>query len=499
VTVLVPTPTRQADVRPAVAWAPLSALSAAVALLLLLFAGRYGYHRDELYFLQAGRHPAFGYVDQPPLTPLLAHAIDRLFPGSLIALRVPSALSAGLVVLLTGLTAREFGARRSGQLLAAACLAVGAFPLGVGHLLSTTTFDVLGWTALSWLLVRALRDGGRVWLAAGAVAGLALENKTSPAFLLGALLLGVLISGPRGVFRSPWPWAGAAIALLLWAPNLVWQATHHWPQLRLSASIAAGNSGSSQPRALFIPLQFLLISPPLTPIWIAGLWRLARDRSLVLWRSLPLAYGILVVIFLATGGKPYYLCGMYPALFAAGAEPTLRWAGRVRRRLLAAVVVVSAAVSAVVALPVIPARVLHDTPVLAMNYDAGEQVGWQRFAAVLAAQYDRLPPGPRAHAVVLGGNYGEVGAMLRYRPGVPSYGGHNSMWDLGPPPAATTGVVAVGYPESDLRAWFRRVSRVATFENGVALDNDEQDDPVWLCTGPVTPWSALWPKMRRLG
>ena len=105
--------------RPPVARLPLAALAVGTALLLLAFAGRYGYHRDELYFLRAGRELAFGYVDQPPLTPLLALVMDELVPGSLVALRLPSALAAGLLVLVTGLIAREFGGGRAAQLLAA--------------------------------------------------------------------------------------------------------------------------------------------------------------------------------------------------------------------------------------------------------------------------------------------------------------------------------------------------------------------------------------------
>src|SRR5215212_1630677 len=200
--------TGQARARPAVAWLPLAAVAGAVAALLLAFAGRYGYHRDELYFLRAGRELAFGYVDQPPLTPAIAALMDALAPGSLFALRLPSALFAGAVVLVTGLIAREFGGGRGVQLLAAGCMAVSAILLAVGHLLSTTTLDLLVWAALSWLLVRALRDGGPVWLVTGAVAGLGLENKLQPAFLVAAVVAGVLLIGPRAALGNRWPWLG---------------------------------------------------------------------------------------------------------------------------------------------------------------------------------------------------------------------------------------------------------------------------------------------------
>ncbi len=251
--------------------APLLGLAGAVALLLIVFAGRYGYHRDELYFLRAGRELAFGYVDQPPLTPLLARAMDELRPGSLVALRLPSALAAGLLVLITGLIAREFGGGRAAQLLAAACMAVSSILLITGHLLSTTTVDLLAWAALSWLLVRALRDGGPAWLLAGVVAGVALQNKVQPAFLLAAVVLGVLAVGPRRSLASVWPWLGGGVALALWAPNLVWQAANGWPQLELAEAIAAGSSGTSEPWYLFLPFQLVLVSPLLVPVWALGL------------------------------------------------------------------------------------------------------------------------------------------------------------------------------------------------------------------------------------
>jgi 4-amino-4-deoxy-L-arabinose transferase-like glycosyltransferase len=487
--------------RESIAWQRIGSLSVAFAVVVVALSGGYGYHRDELYFIAIGGHPAFGYVDQPPLIPLLAHAVDAASGHSLVWLRVPSALAGALVVLVTGLIAREFGGGAGEQLLASASMAAAGLVLGASHNMSTTTYDLLAWTVLLWLVVRAVRDDGPTWLLAGLVAGVSLEIKTLPIFLMFSLVVGVLAAGPRTIFASRWLWLGAAIALALWAPNLIWQATHDWPQLDLATSVASGNSGSSEPRSLFIPFQFLLMGPPLVPIWLAGLWRLWRDPGLALWRFLPIAYVTLIVIFLATGGKPYYLAGMYPVLFAR-AGPTLRWVaagGRARRSTLVTVVAVSAAVSAVVALPIVPASVLHDTPIVAMNYDAGEQVGWPAFARTMAAAYDSLPAFTRRQAVVLTANYGEAGAVLRYAPGTPTDSGHNSLWNLGPPPDTTTTVIAIGYDESDLRTWFSAVHRVATIDNGEQLDNDEQGQPVWLCTEPTRSWDALWPDMRNLG
>lgn len=252
--------------RASIAGKGLGAVAALVVGVLVVAGGGYGYHRDELYFLRAGRELALGYADQPPLTPMLARVAGEVFGHSLTGLRLASAVAAGLVVVFTGLLTRELGGTRAAQVLAAACMGVSAILLAVGHLLSTSTFDLLAWTVLSWAVLRALRDGGRHWLLVGLLAGIGLQNKSLVAFLLAGLAAGLLLVGPRTVLRSHWPWLAAAVALVLWAPYLVWQAIHGWPQLALSGAIAAGGSGTSEPRWLFLPYQLVLISPFLVPV-----------------------------------------------------------------------------------------------------------------------------------------------------------------------------------------------------------------------------------------
>lgn len=490
-------------VPPALAWRALMPVSVAFAVVLIVSSGGYGYHRDELYFLAIGGHPALGYVDQPPLVPVLAHVVDALSGHSLIWLRVAPALAGALVVFFTGVIAREFGAGRGAQVLAAAAMAVSAILVSASHLSTTTIFDLLIWTVLSLLIIRALAGRDREWLLVGVFAGVGLEIKTLVIVFLFAVAVGVLLVGPRQVFASRMLWAGTVIALALWSPNLIWQASNGWPQVQLSAAIAGGSSGTSQPRWLFLPYQGVLISPVLVPVWVAGLWRLARARQLRAWRAFAVAFAVLVVVFLGLGGKPYYLCGMYPVLLAAGSEPTLRWAQRGTTRpravVLGAAIALSAMVSAVLMLPIVPVSVLHDTPIVAINYDAGEQVGWPTFAATVARAYESIPPTQRRYAVVMAANYGEAGAMRRYRPSIPTFGGQNSYWDLAAPPADTRTAVIVGYPETTLRRWFATVTPIATIDNGVDLDNDEQGEQLWLCSGPTTDWATLWSEARRLG
>jgi Dolichyl-phosphate-mannose-protein mannosyltransferase len=177
-------------VRP-IAWPWLLAVAGGVAAVLAVFAGRYGYHRDELYYLVAGRHLAWGYDDQPPLIPALARGIDELWDNPLIPLRLISALVVAVNVLLVGLIARELGGGRGGQVLAAACWATAPFVMGAGHLMSTSPFDVLVWTLLGYLLIRWIRTrDDRLLLALGPVLGVGMLIKNLPILYAVALLAG---------------------------------------------------------------------------------------------------------------------------------------------------------------------------------------------------------------------------------------------------------------------------------------------------------------------
>src|SRR5947209_6986366 len=218
--------------------------AAGAAGVLLALSGRYGFHRDEMYFLACGRRLAWGYPDQPPLVPLLARLMSALSP-SLVVLRLPSDVAVAITVVFAGLIARELGGGRRAQLLAAAGTAIGNLTLGSGHLLSTTTFGVTVWAVLCFLVLRILRTGqSRWWPVAGAVTGVGLLDNDLVAFLAAAVLVSILIVGPRRRLLDPWLLVGVLIAGALWAPYLSWQSAHGWPQLTIARALAHGSSGS---------------------------------------------------------------------------------------------------------------------------------------------------------------------------------------------------------------------------------------------------------------
>ena len=290
----------------------------------MAYGNRYGYHRDELYFRAAARHPALGYDDQGPITPLLGWVSEALFGESPRGLRVFSAVVVACVVVLVALVARELGAGAGGQLVAAAGAAAAAFVLAVGHLLTTSTFDMLVWIVILLVVARILGGGDeRLWLVAGLAAGLGLENKQLPLLLVGSLAIGFALDRRFAALRSPWLWSGVVIAVVLWLPNLVWQGTHGWPQLELASDIRRDDGAES--RLTLIPFQLLLVGPLLAPVLALGLWDLLRDPALRPWRSLGIAYLALLVLVFATAGKPYYTAPFLLCLLAAGSVGVERW------------------------------------------------------------------------------------------------------------------------------------------------------------------------------
>jgi 4-amino-4-deoxy-L-arabinose transferase-like glycosyltransferase len=476
-------------------------VAGAQVAVLVATSGRYGYHRDEMYFIISGGHPAFGYPDQPPLVPLLCWLMNEIAPGSLLVLRLPSAVAAAATTFVAALVAREIGGGRRAQVIAALCTASSGFALAVGHFVTTTTFDLLSTSIVGWLLIRAvLKGSGRALLAAGIVTGIGCEFKPQVAFVA-VVAVGVLVVvGPRPLLRSWW-FAGAVLAAVaIAAPYVIWQFAHGWPQLTVAANVGGSAEGG---RAGFVPFQLVMVSPVLVPVWIAGLlvpWRRSGLRQL---RFLPITFAVLAVAYLAGNGKAYYLASFYPILLGLGALPTAEWTRRarvtVRTGWLAAGVAVSILVSAVIALPLLPETKLQGSVVMALNPDQGETVGWPAFVNTVTAVWRSLPAAQRVNTVIFTQNYGEAAAidLLGHSRGLPrAYSGHNGFSEWGQPSSTATSIIVLGYTDpADAAPEFTGCTTLARINDRVGLNNDEQGLPVLRCR-PTAAWTTLWPQLR---
>ncbi|HLH64783.1 MAG TPA: glycosyltransferase family 39 protein [Solirubrobacteraceae bacterium] len=478
---------------------PVWLVAAVFAAVELAASGRYGFHRDELYFLDAGRHLAFGYVDQGPLAPALAHMSSVMLGATPTAIRILPALLGAATVVVTALIAQTLGGGTFAQTLSAVAAACDPVQIADSHLATTIVYDLLGWALVLLFVLRALLAGReRCWLWAGVAAGFDLLNKNLIVLLAGALLIAILLSPWRGALRSRWPVLGVLTAAAICSPQLIWQAQHGWPALLMSRALAAEHSTTGD-YAAFIPAQLIYPGLLTLPVAAAGVLALARDARL---RFLAVAFGLLVAfVFIDIPGRPYYTAGFYPVIYAAGAV-ALRPRSRSRRRLYLGAPVLGALASLPLILPLLPLATMARLRFLhTLAYDQGETVGWPALTREVADVYRTVAPRQRSATSIFTSNYGEAGAIALYGPalGLPHpLSGHNGYWLWGPGRAPDATVIAVN-SVSQLTAHFSRCRYAATFHSPDGVDNDENGSQIWVCTGPRGPWQSFWGSLRHYG
>jgi len=471
-------------------------IGAFLVLLLLVFAPRYGWHRDELYFLEAGRHLAWGYVDQPPLTPFLARVADTIAPGNLVVLRFLPAVAAAATVIVGGATVREMGGGRRSQVAGAGTVAAGGFLLGVGHLLSTATFDLLAWMVVLWLTARMLRTADpRWWMPIGLVAGVALLNKSLVVMLGVAIVIGLAAARRWDLLRSSWIIAGALLAAAIASPNLIWLAWNGWPQLEMSRRLS--ERLGTENRILLIPLQILLVGPAFLGLLRRGVSWLRTDEGGSGYETFIWAFVAGMAITLLTGGRPYYPVPLTIMLVLAGIV-AFEQSGRDARD-LRGLIVVNGLLSLLISLPLLPVSMANIPSTV--NDTLAETIGWPELVAQIAATVDSLPESERDGVVILTASYGEAGAIDRFGPayGLPrSYSAHNSYADFRQPGDDSATVVSVRYQPNTLAPHFAMCHQMAEVDNEFGVDNEVRGQPIVVCRGLNTGWEDVWPRLRHL-
>ena len=499
---------------PEIAGAPALWLGAACLAVHLVANPHYGVFRDELYFIVCGLHPAFGYVDQPPLIPLIAAASFKLFGTALTPLRFVPALASAATVALTADLARRLGGGRFAQALAGLCVLLAPTLLTFDVLLTTACLHPLIWLACAWILVRLVDTGDeRWWLAFGAVAGVGLESYYLIAFYLVGLAVGVVATPLRRSLTRPWIWAGAGLALAMALPNVVWQAQHGWPFLQIASGDVRRNV--PQPPLGLLLQQASFVGLASAPVWLAGLWRLGARPPRPELRALAIAYFVVVAIVVGAHGRAYYVSPIYPILFAAGGVAWAAWLKRPPARWAAvAIVVVPGIFAAPTALPILPpatlvaymqathyslkagqfeSRGLGDLPPI-----FADMFGWREMAAAVSAAYQDLPPEERAQAVFFAPNYGEAAALDIYGPalgGPPAISAHNSYYLWGPRGASGEVVITLGGDAAGHGRYYGDVRAVGRTDSAYAMPY-ENGLTIWVLRQPRAGIAKIWSALR---
>ena len=475
----------------------------------MVFAGNYGYFRDELYYIVSGtQHLSLGYVDFPPLIAYVAALLYPISGDSLISIHALPALNEALLVFVAGIIARELGGGRKAQVLAAVSTLVALAFLAFGSLLTPDSFDSLWWSLLVYLTIRIVRRRQpKLWTAVGLVVGIGMLTKLTILFFVGALFVSFLaIPSSREYLRSKWLVLGALISVVFILPMTYWNATNGWPMVHFYTEFRGDFSGGGP--VSFLYTQIAVISYLSLPILVAGFYFYLRSKEGSQLRALGLASGILLVSMAVLDMKTYYLTPIYPMLFAGGAvliersssskKGVSRWFGS---RPFVACVIVVGVLLAPVAMPILsPSTFISKYS--ASDYQNSpnpDRFGWSLSVSNLSQAYNTLPASVRTQACILTSNYGEASAVnfLGQGSGLPeAISGHNNYYVWGPGSCTGHVLITMGYSLSDDQNSFVNVALLTTITCRYCISY-EQNLPVYLCTNPTfSSLASVWPMVR---
>lgn len=486
----------------------LIAIVCAVAVFHLLTDNRYGFHRDELQFLSDARHLDWGFVAFPPLTPFIERIGLSLFGVSVVGLRVFSVVAQAILILVSGLMARDLGGRRFAQVTTSLAVAFSPLPVFEATEFQYTSFDMLWWVLIAWFTIRLLKSEDPRWfLAIGAVIGLGLQTKYSIVFYIAGILVGMLFTRARRFFATGWFWAGVAIALLIFLPNLIWLIRHDFISYTFLQHIHARDVAIGRADGFFKGQFRADANLAAAPLWIAGLIGYLVIRR---YRMLAWMYLVPVALFFIGKGRFYYTAGTYPMLLAMGAVLAERWLRTLPRWGRVTVASVYFAAFAVVSV-IVCARLMpiaSSGPLkqyaLRNSEDLREEIGWNQMVRTVAQIRDSLPPDEQAHLGITTGNYGEYGAIdvlgRAYHLPEP-IGTTNSEWYRGYPTPAPTTFIVLGITRQQADSIFTGCRLAGHNGNSLGVRNEESDDhpDIFLCGPPRLSWPELWKRHRDFG
>lgn len=479
-----------------------------IAIAHLLTNQRYGFHRDELQTLSDARHLDWGFVAYPPLTPFLERISMGLFGLSLVGLRLFSVVAQCAAIFITALIARELGGGRLAQTLAALAVAVAPLSLFEGTEFQYTTFDYLWWVLIAYFVIRLLKTEDARWcLAIGGVVGVGLLTKYTMLFYVAGVVGGLLLTKARRFLLTRWFWMGAALALVIFLPNLIWQVRHDFISLHFLQHIHTRDVGEGRADGYW-RFQFLIDSSPVAvPLWIAGLigclWN-ARFRALAWMYIIP------VMVLWISKGRGYYPGAAYPMLFAMGAVFVERWLRAMKQpwsgtiKVTYAIALIAGGIYAsTIILPLSSNGALRDHA-LKNNGDLREEIGWDELVKAVASIRDSLPPEQRSNTGVLVGNYGEQGAIeiLGRAYGLPMpISMTNSAWLRGYPTPPPSTLIIVGNSREWVEKNFTACRLAGHNTNSYGVENEESRDhpEIFVCGPPRTSWSDFWRIHQRFG
>jgi 4-amino-4-deoxy-L-arabinose transferase-like glycosyltransferase len=466
---------------------------------------RYGFHRDELYYLACANHLDFGYVDHPPLIAWLGAFIQLILGKSLFAIRLVPAIAAGAIVMFTGFSVRQLGGGRFALTLG--CLAVMIAPLylSMGMMFTTNVFEQLIWAVAVYLIISVLKaNSSRALLLLGLILGLGMLNKYTMFFYAGAAVTSLIFTSDRKLLKNRFWQLSIALVLVILLPNLLWQLNHGWPTLEFIREASINRMEKVSPID-FLSQQFFSLNPINFFLMIAGLYYYLVDSRGKAYRLLGIMFILLFAFFAFQHSKDYYLAPAYPMIWIGGALLLEKLANRFKSMIIKvsviSVMIIAGIIIAPFSLPVLNPEYLEKVAA----YEKAEfplvfkdMMGWENMAAAVAKAYNGLPSGVKSGCAVLANNYGEAAAIDYYgeKYGLPkAICAHNSYWIWGPRDYTGEQVLSVGLNPEDLAQGFGDLKKLGDINCNWATWY-ECNLAIHLWSKPRLPLKNIWPYLK---
>lgn len=490
-------------------------VAAVRVIVYVLAAGRYGYFRDELYYLACGEHPAWGYMDQPPLIAWMAWLLEHTIGTSLYALRFLPMLAHVGSIVLTGLLARKLGGGSWAMFLASLAVLVGPVYLTLSHLFTMNAFDPLLWTLIAWFLVDLAETGEeKKWLWIGGLTGITLLNKYGVLFFVAGLLAGVAFSRLRRSLTRPWFWAGVAVATCIALPNFLWQLHWNFPFVQLVRSVRENGRDVMLSPLPYLAQQTEMLGFVSSLLVILALGFLVspqgRRYGFLLWGFLSVLGCMLLL-----RGKFYYVSPAYPVVFAPGAVLFERLTSRhwtALRPVYGLAMFLVGALIAPTAIPLlsIPTYIAYtkrfgiqqekfeNQPESLLPQIFADMVGWEDRVKLVADYVHSLPPEEQRVTAIGASNYGDAGAVDLFGPkyGLPkAISTANNYWIWGPREYNGESLILMDEDSPENYVEHCRSFRTVARPNDPYARPDE-NFPVYHCVGLTPSLHSLWPSLK---
>jgi hypothetical protein len=491
-------------------------LSLTKLLIHFVASGRYGYFRDELYYIACGENLDFGYVDHPPFIAIVTKLSRLLLGDSLFALRFFPAVAGALALFLTGLIVRELGGKRAAIHLAAVAVLIAPILLAINGFLSMNAFDHLFWTLSAFVLILILKTkNDKLWLVLGAVLGLGLQNKHSIFFFGFGLLVGLSLTQHRKYLYSTWLSFGALVAFVIFIPHLIWQLVNGWPSIEFIKNASRFKNLSLSPLE-FLFGMFTDMHPFCFPILFLGLIfflfsKYGKDYRVFGWMFLAI-----FALFMVTRAKTYYIAPLYPVMFAAGAVGIEKiidnWNIPWLKTAMLTFLLGGGVLAAPLALPLLPVRAYisysdflgfspprtEDHPMGVLPQHFADMFGWPEMTEAVAKVYLELPDEDREICGIFTQNYGEAGAIdfFGHLYSLPkAISGHNNYWIWGPRSYTGEVMIIIGGDPADHMRVFDSVEQAGLFTHDYVMPY-ENNLPIFVCRKPRVTIEEIWPQVK---